>query len=575
MKRILFLTTPNLTIMQPKVYQELSWGSCLMAGALESAGFEVDFYDLNVAFSRIRDQRHLSDWEKTVLTDLEALKEELDNPGKATSLQMWMDQLLQVIDLSKTYDCIAVSLDKKGYDTAACRSVFSFAAIFLQRLKKHFPVPVVVGGKDVFKEVGISYVNEAFRVIPDLPFNTFFLNNAHESFINELKLYMKGEGRLFHTRFIDTRSSFKSTAVIPKYDIGNIEQLKVKPEEIFPQDIVNKYSRLKDIDPMMIVPYRISMGCPYRCVFCDQGRDPVVRLHDVENIVNTMTATKKKGFSNYRWFDDNLNLGLKFPEMLADALIDANLDILFSDSANMRHTSVPLFKKLRKAGCIKLWYGSETMSDRLLKIINKGATMADFYRTLEHGVEAGIWNGLNLIVAFPHETEEDFNMMKDFLSQRTDLWDAWEINIFRLLSGTTYQVDAEKFGIKIRYACDSSRMSAFDEIGGKLWEDRIVDAERKMSEVVDLFPHGKVSLKSNDYFLYSLVRAGYTKAEIHNILDETYAYYANNGMINRLIYNIDRPMEDSRALDIGATLMGHMVTSVPAEEVVGGTIRPY
>jgi radical SAM superfamily enzyme YgiQ (UPF0313 family) len=575
MKRILFLTTPNLTIIQPKVYQELSWGSCLMTGALENAGFEVDFFDLNIALCKIRDKRHLSDWEKTVLTDFDALKIELENPGKATSVQMWIDELLNLLDLSKHYDCIALSLEKKGYDTAACMCVFNFATLLTARLKKYIKAPVVVGGKDVFKELGVAYVDEAFEKIPDLPFNTFFLNNAHESFISELKLYMRGEGKLFQERFIDTRSSFKSSAIVPKYDIGNLHQMQVKPLDIFPPDIVNKYSRLKDIDPMMIVPYRISMGCPYKCVFCDQGRDNVVRLHDIENIVNTLKAAKKKGFSNYRWFDDNINLGMKFPEVLADAIIKEDLDILFSDSANMRHTSVPLLKKLRQAGCVKLWYGSETMSPKLLETINKGATMEDFYRTLQNGVEAEIWNGLNLIVAFPHESDEDFNLMTEFLSKRQDLWDAWEINIYRLLSGTTYHMEAEKFGIKIRYSCDSSRMSAFDEIGGKTWEERIVDAERKMSEVINLFPHGKVMLKSNDYFLYSLIRAGYNKAEIHKILDETYDCFARDGMIEHLIYNIERPMEDSRAVDVGANIMGHVVTSRPAEEVVGGTIRPF
>ncbi len=575
MKKILFITAPNLTIIQPKVYQELSWGSCLMAGALENANFDVDFYDFNVGLARIRDKRHLSEWEKKVFTDLEALKYELENPGRATSVKLWIDELLKLLDLSKSYDCIAISLDKKGYDTAACMCVFSFAAILVSRLKKYFPVPVVVGGKDVFRELGTSYIDQAFEVIPYLPFDTFFLNNAHESFIQELQAYSKGEGRLFKDRFIETRSSFKSTAIVPKYDIGNIHQLGVKPEEIFPQDIVNKYSRLKDIDPMMIMPYRISMGCPYKCVFCDQGRDPVVRLHDIENIVQTMTATKKKGFSNYRWFDDNINLGAKFPDMLADGLIKADLDILFSDSANMRHISVPLLKKLRRAGCVKLWYGSETMSPRLLKIINKGATMEDFYHTLQCGVEAEIWNGLNLIVAFPNETDEDFNMMIDFLANRGELWDAWEINIFRLLGGTTYHLEAEKFGIKIRYSCDSNRMSAFDEIGGKSWEERIVDADRKMSEVINLFPHGKVMLKSNDYYLYSLIRAGYSKAEIHKILDETYDHFAKNGMIEHLIYNIERPMEESRALDVGANIMGHVVSTVPREEVASGSIRPF
>lgn len=575
MKRVLFLTAPNMTLFQPKLYQELSWGASLVAGALENAGFIVDFYDLNAALARIRGDRHLTDWEKKVFTEIFYLKEEFCNPGRCDQLNSLLDKLVSLIDQTKTYDCIAISLDKKGYNTASCRSVFNFSALLVNRLKKWIKAPVVVGGKDVFKELGKKYINSAFDEIPELPFDSFFMANAHDSFAKELSLYFKGEGQIGRERYIDTKSTFKSSALLPKYDVRNEEHLKIPMRDLFPPEILRKYPQLLDVDSMMIVPYRISMGCPYRCAFCDQGRDPIVRIHDVDQIVDTLSAAEKKGYSNFRWYDDNINLGIKFPEMLAEKIIASNLNILFSDSANMKHTSLDLFKKLRKAGCVKLWYGSESVSPRILKLINKGTKVEDVYRTLNAGKEAGIWNGLNLIIAFPHETEEDFQILKKFLIERKDLYEAWEVNIYRLLSGTTYEVESEKMGIKIRYSSDSNRISAFDEVGGMPWEERMVNAERKMLEVMSIYPPARILLQGNDYLLYSMVRAGFNKQQCLTIFDEMYNLYSRDNHIDYIIYRLERAVEDDRMPEIGPHIMGHVITDPKESNIVGGTLRPY
>src|SRR5690606_31952729 len=103
----------------------------------------------------------------------------------------------------------------------------------------------------------------------------------------------------------------------------------------------------------------------------------------------------------------------------------------------------------------------------LLKLINKSTTLEDFYRTLDCGSRAGIWNGLNLILDFPHETENDFQMMMAFLRERPALYDSCEVNIFRLIAGTGYHVSPEKHGIRVRAVSDNRRICAFDEIGGR------------------------------------------------------------------------------------------------------------
>lgn len=575
MKRVLFLTAPNITIFQPKVYQELSWGACLVAGALENAGYFVDYYEFNAAMAKIRDRRHLTDWEQNVLTNIDAFVAEYKNPGATENLYMWLNQLINLVDLSKTYDCIAISLEKKGHETASCRGLLHFTAMIIGELRKHFKCPVVIGGKDVFKELGHGYVNELFDKVDYLNDVSAFTSNAHESFPAELSLYLKGDGLIGKERFIDRKSNFKSSNVIPKYDVVNRRHIEVASHELFPYEMLKKYPQLTDIAPMIISPYRVSLGCPYQCTFCDQGRDPILRIHEIESIVHTLSVQKKRGFENYRWFDDNLNIGMQFPDKLAEGIINANIDILYSDSANMKHTSVDLFKKLRKSGCVKLWYGSESMSPRILKLINKGTTLDDFYRTLNAGLEADIWNGLNLIVAFPHETEEDFQAMKNFLITRPELYEATELNIFRLLSGTTLEIESERFGIEIRYSSDSKRISAFDEIGGMKWEERIQDADRKRQEIINLHPKGKMMLRQNDYVLYSLIRAGFNKQQSLKIMDELYDFHVRHDTTDFLIYELERLTHHTRVVNIGTHIMGLLAAQSPKSTTEAEEHRPY
>lgn len=559
MAKILFLASPGVTILQPKVYQELSYGSVLMAGALESHGFEVHFYDLNAALGRIRQEERLSLYEQEVLTDLDLLNQELQHPGQAVQLRAWMKQLLQRMDLTIRYDAIAISLGFTGWGTTAAQATINYSLMIAHELKKYFPVPIFAGGKEILKDLGKEYREDIFRKVENCPIQTFFTRKGHEIFPLLLQQYFEGKGPLAEgVKFVEENSNFKSSKVMPKYDIKNREDIFVQGKDLFPNQLLNKYPVLNDQAPFTIVPWRHSMGCPYKCNFCDMGLDPILRIQSVEEIVHFLSRAKSQGFENFRWFNDNLNLGPKFPEQLADKIIEANIDILFSDSANLQHTSIPLFQKLRKAGCVKLWFGTETMSNRMLGLINKGHDLEDVYRTLEAGNAADIWNSLNIIVAFPHETHEDYLKTFEFFRDRTDLWDCFDMNIYRLLTGTSYQKFPEKHQIRILDTTLDNRMSAFDEIGGMTWNEREKVSVNRFNSFFQVCPEDKKALIMNDYIYFYLKRCGFQKMEVKKILEEYFDHYSRENNTSYIAHYLERNVEENRRIDLGKSIQGRL-----------------
>ena len=72
---------------------------------------------------------------------------------------------------------------------------------------------------------------------------------------------------------------------------------------------------------------------------------------------------------------------------------------------------------MRKAGCIKLAYGIESASPRMLEYIDKRITQEQASKIIRETHEAGIWVGLNLITGMPTEKEEDIEATINFLKE--------------------------------------------------------------------------------------------------------------------------------------------------------------
>ena len=176
---------------------------------------------------------------------------------------------------------------------------------------------------------------------------------------------------------------------------------------------------------------------------------------------------------------------------------------------------------MRAAGAVKLTYGMETGSPRLLRYIRKATTIEKIQRWLDYSHRAGIWNHIELIGGLPTETEEDTQATVDFIGRNKDLIDTYSLNPFFLYRSSPFFRQAGKFGLKPHAAAGradyfnpdtqvGSFSERFDEAGGLKWEQKNRQIVRSTGEVAGAIDRAS-TCKAIDYEHIHLLMCLYSK----------------------------------------------------------------
>jgi len=152
-----------------------------------------------------------------------------------------------------------------------------------------------------------------------------------------------------------------------------------------------------------------SRGCPNSCTFCDNkvfGKK--IRSYSADYVVEMIKHLQKNyGIREVQFRDDNF---LVFKEMVAkfcNRLIEEKIDIAWNCTARVDIITPEYLSLLKKAGCQQIWYGIESGTDRVLKVIRKNTTVEMIKRAVILTKQAGISPGGFFIIGLPTETEEE------------------------------------------------------------------------------------------------------------------------------------------------------------------------
>jgi len=225
-----------------------------------------------------------------------------------------------------------------------------------------------------------------------------------------------------------------------------------------------------DVEQYPYLAAQASKSCPHRCTFCTINpyfgdfaeKDPKML---VEEMSGMSQLYDKKVFL---LMDSLVN---PFVNNISDAFLNA--DNIFYWDAYLRIgkevCSIENTLKWRRAGFFRARIGTESGSQRILDLMEKGITIDQIRQSLASLAYAGIKTTTFWIIGYPEETEEDFCMTLDLVEElKDDIYEA-EFNPFTYFYAG--QVDYDKWINKTKLLYPAS---ARDMLVSQTW---IVDVE--------------------------------------------------------------------------------------------------
>lgn len=273
------------------------------------------------------------------------------------------------------------------------------AAIPLCReFRSKYPrVPIVWGG--YFPSL---YTDAALRA----KYVDFAVRGQGEATFLELLDAVRGARRYLDIRGLSFKDQFG-------LHVHNVERPMQAPDE-FPWMPYHRLDAAKYILPTYLgsrtAVHQASIGCPFRCNFC--GVVPVYDREKMETPARTAAILdhlqKQYGMNAVQFYDNNFFLREDHACELADRIAPMNLRWWCEARVDivMRYSDETL-RKLRRAGCVMIFFGVESGSDAALRDMNKQLTAEQTLGLAKRIREFDIVPEYSFIFGNPADAERD------------------------------------------------------------------------------------------------------------------------------------------------------------------------
>ena len=167
----------------------------------------------------------------------------------------------------------------------------------------------------------------------------------------------------------------------------------------------------------------INRGCPFQCSFCYKHFGTSVKMADINKTINDLKTLKNHGVAEMFFLDSTFTLNREWTILFCKELLNSDVGITWQAETRIDCFDKELLEIMKKAGCVKLFVGIESLSDSLLGKCNKHFSVTNIKDKI------AILNNSNLeyeaffIVGLPGESSDNFNELKRRVK---------EINIKRL-----------------------------------------------------------------------------------------------------------------------------------------------
>ena len=191
----------------------------------------------------------------------------------------------------------------------------------------------------------------------------------------------------------------------PRGFVEDLDSLAFPARELFDDEAYMEYYRKRF--GYTTTPLISSRGCPFSCDFCSR---PVFgatfRSRSARNIVAEVEEIAGLGYDRVWFADDCFTLNVEHVKRVCDLLVQHQVNVEWECLSRVDTLDVDEAKAMKRAGCVRVFFGIESGSDTVLEIMNKRITTMQARRAVFAAKAAGLQVGAFFIVGYPGESDK-------------------------------------------------------------------------------------------------------------------------------------------------------------------------
>jgi radical SAM superfamily enzyme YgiQ (UPF0313 family) len=206
----------------------------------------------------------------------------------------------------------------------------------------------------------------------------------------------------------------RNGGVVRNPDAALIANLDMLPLPAFEMDPQIKYRKSVQLE--------VGRGCPYRCTFC--STNDFFRRRSRFKSTNVILGQMKElheryGVTSFSLVHDMFTVDRKRVVEFAEALLESGSAYQWSCSARTDTVDDKLLALMEKSGCVGIFFGVETGSSRLQRVVDKGLDLGTAWEAIRSATAHRMKTAVGLMTGFPEEERDDLRHTIHFFVQAT------------------------------------------------------------------------------------------------------------------------------------------------------------
>ena len=277
------------------------------------------------------------------------------------------------------------------------------------RIKQACPeTPIILGGS-----VGTSIIETALK---QLDIDIIAVGEADNTVLELVAALLRRE-EPDHIAGLAFRRDGEIITTTPRATIKNLDELPYPAWDLFAMQVYLENPVVgvgRDIDVIS------SRGCPFPCAYCYRIFGRKYRTRSAEHVIGEIEALKHNYDVDFISFQDDCFVVDKQRVYEICDLIDRNgilRSLRWSCTGRVTVCDKDMLKRMRTSGCVSVSYGIESGSEKILRNMQKNASLEQAKEAIRNTREAHLRCPVSFMIGYPGETRETVRETVEFCKE--------------------------------------------------------------------------------------------------------------------------------------------------------------